>query len=399
MFPTLYHFFYDIFGAAPGFLKVINTFGFFVALSIGGAFWAMQTELKRLTLDGKLKGVDVIQTVGKPFGIPYYVSQAFFGFIFGYKIIYLLWESQGGANPQELIFSLDGSWLWGIVMMLAILGYSYYTDKKQQLPEPTTKTIRTDASVHMGTITTIALLSGFLGAKVFHILENLNHFSLSYVMDNLFSTGGWTYYGGLICGAAGVLIYCHRKGLNVLSILDSGAGAMMLAYGLGRFGCHFSGDGDWGIANPSPKPFAMPDWLWSYSYPNNVLGMEGFSHEGMKKIDGCTGDFCYELIDPVWPTPIYEASMAIGLFLIIWFVLRKRVSKRGNLFAFYMLFAGIERFIIEFIREHGESVYKAFGVTFSQAQMISLILIFGAIAWFVFGNRIRPKTETAQNLE
>jgi len=395
MFPTLYHFFNDLFGAAPGFLKVINTFGFFVAISIAGAFWAMSVELKRLTLKGDLKPVEVIQTTGKPFGLGYYISQAFFGFIFGYKIIFLLIESQKGGNPQELIFSSEGSWIWGTVLVIAILAYSYYLDKKQQLAEPKVETIKSDASIYMGTITTIALISGFFGAKVFHILENFNHFSVSYVVDNLFSTGGWTYYGGLICGAAGVLIFCHRKGLNVLSVLDSGAAPMMLAYGLGRFGCHFSGDGDWGIANPAPKPFALPDWFWSYSYPNNVLGMEGYSHEGMKQIEGMTGNFSYELIDPVWPTPIYEALMAIGLFAIIWFVLRKRVFKRGNLFAFYMLFAGIERFAIEFIREHGDSVYKAFGIVFSQAQMISLVLILGAILWFVFGNRNKPIVETA----
>jgi len=399
MFPTIYHFIQDIFGSAPGFLKVINTFGFFVALSIGGAFWAMQTELKRLTFQGKLKPVSIIQTIGKPLGVPYYISQVFFGFIFGYKIIFLLIESQNGANPQELIFSLDGSWFWGILIMALILGYSFYLDKKQRLAEPQKSTIETDASVYMGTITTIALISGFLGAKVFHILENFNAFSIDYVMGNLFSTGGWTYYGGLICGATGVLVYCRKKGLNILSVLDSGAAPMMLAYGLGRFGCHFSGDGDWGVPNPSPKPFALPDWLWSYSYPNNVLGMEGYTHEGMKKIDGCTGDFCYELINPVWPTPIYEALMAIGLFLIIWLVLRKRVVKRGNLFAFYMLFAGIERFIIEFIREHGDSVYKAFGIVFSQAQMISLLLILGGIAWFIFGSGKKQTKKTAQHLE
>ena len=399
MFPTIYHFIQDIFGSAPGFLKVINTFGFFVALSIGGAFWAMQTELKRLTFQGKLKPVSIIQTIGKPLGVPYYISQVFFGFIFGYKIIFLLIESQNGANPQELIFSLDGSWFWGILIMALILGYSFYLDKKQRLAEPQKSTIETDASVYMGTITTIALISGFLGAKVFHILENFNAFSIDYVMGNLFSTGGWTYYGGLICGATGVLVYCRKKGLNILSVLDSGAAPMMLAYGLGRFGCHFSGDGDWGVPNPSPKPFALPDWLWSYSYPNNVLGMEGYTHEGMKKIDGCTGDFCYELINPVWPTPIYEALMAIGLFLIIWLVLRKRVVKRGNLFAFYMLFAGIERFIIEFIREHGDSVYKAFGIVFSQAQMISLLLILGGISWFIFGSGKKQTKKTAQHLE
>ena len=40
-------------------------------------------------------------------------------------------------------------------------------------------------------------------------------------------------------------------------------------------GCHLSGDGDWGIVNLNPKPellnFLLPDWMWSYNYPNNVI--------------------------------------------------------------------------------------------------------------------------------
>jgi prolipoprotein diacylglyceryltransferase len=64
-----------------------------------------------------------------------------------------------------------------------------------------------------------------------------------------------------------------------------------------------------------------------------------------------------------------------------------------------MLFAGIERFIIEFIREHGDSVYNAFGIVFSQAQMISLLLILGGIFWFVFGSGKKQTEKTAQLLE
>ena len=394
MFPTLYHFIEYLFGGAPQFLQVINTFGFFVALAIGGAYWAMSKEMSRLSMEGRLKKVEIIETIGKPFEWSYYLSQGVFGFVFGYKIIYLLIQSQAGANPQEIIFSKDGSWLYGIIFTIAILAYSYYVDKKQRLESPQIKKVITDPSIYMGSITTIALISGFLGAKVFHILENFNHFSMSYVLDNLFSTGGWTYYGGLICGAAGVLIFCKTKGLSLLGILDSGAAPMMLAYGLGRFGCHFSGDGDWGVANLAPKPFPLPDWLWSYTYHNNVLGMEGFSHEGMQAIEGCSGNFCYELIQSVWPTPIYEAMAAIGLFAIIWFVLRKRVKSPGSLFAFYLLFAGLERFAIEFIREHGDSLYKFGGLVFSQAQMISLIFVAVALAWFA-KVRFLDKRETA----
>ena len=47
---------------------------------------------------------------------------------------------------------------------------------------------------------------------------------------------------------------------------------MMLAYGVGRLGCHFSGDGDWGDPNRFEKPLSiLPDWLWAYRYPNNVI--------------------------------------------------------------------------------------------------------------------------------
>ena len=54
-------------------------------------------------------------------------------------------------------------------------------------------------------------------------------------------------------------------------MLDIGGPGMMLAYSVGRIGCHMSGDGDWGIININPKPFSwLPDWLWAYTYPNNV---------------------------------------------------------------------------------------------------------------------------------
>jgi prolipoprotein diacylglyceryltransferase len=38
------------------------------------------------------------------------------------------------------------------------------------------------------------------------------------------------------------------------------------------------------------------------------------------------------------------------------------------------MFAGVERFLIESIREHGDSLYQIGEMLFSQAQMISLVL-------------------------
>jgi prolipoprotein diacylglyceryltransferase len=199
-------------------------------------------------------------------------------------------------------------------------------------------------------------------------------------------------------------MYCYSKKLNLLRVLDSGAPAMMLSYGTGRFGCHFSGDGDWGLANTHPTPAGLgwlPDWAWAYTYPHNVLGHGGNVGPEMVSIPGCTGDYCHQLAVPVWPTPLYEALMALGLFFIIWKVLRFKSTSPGNLFAWYMVFAGTERFLIEFIREHGSSLYRVGSLTFSQAQLISLLLLITGALWLLFlGKKVGSsgRSETAQGL-
>jgi prolipoprotein diacylglyceryltransferase len=392
VFPTLYHFIRDVFGIEIPALQILNTFGFFVALSIAGAFWAMSTEMRRRTALGQFKTVEVKSRVGAPYPLSDYIINGIFAFVFGYKILFLMFSGKDGFVPQEHIFTTEGNWMYGLLSALVVLGWRYRNDLKQRLPEPRVEVQTQSAEWHMGNITTIALLSGFAGAKLFHILENPSGLSLLAIADAFFSTGGWTFYGGLIAGGAGVLIYCYRKGINLLRMLDAGGPAMLLSYGIGRFGCQFSGDGDWGIANTGPKPLSwIPDWAWSYTYPHNVLGGQsgGMAPEGMIPIPGCTGDYCYELAVPVYPTPLYEALMGLMLFFVLWKFLRHRIQAPGKLFACYMVFAGAERFLIEAIREHGESLYSLGSVTFSQAQMISLLLMLGGELWLLK----KPSTE------
>jgi prolipoprotein diacylglyceryl transferase len=386
VFPTLYHFIKDVFGFEISALQILNTFGFFVALSIAGAFWAMSAEMKRRTALGQFQHVEVKTVLGAPYSPSDYLINGLFAFIFGYKILFLMFPSEANFIPQEHIFTAEGNLFLGLITVLIVLGWRYYADKKQRLPEPKIEIQTQSADWHMGNITTIALLSGFTGAKLFHILENPAGLSFAGIIDAFFSTGGWTFYGGLIGGAAGVLVYCRQKGISLLRMLDAGGPAMMLSYGIGRFGCQFSGDGDWGIANTAPKPFAwLPDWAWSYRYPHNVLGGQtgGFAPEGMVPIPGCEGDYCYQLAVPVYPTPLYEAILGLLIFFVLWKWLRHITQGPGKLFAWYMLFAGLERFAIESIREHGESLYKMGTITFSQAQMISLILILAGMAWLL----------------
>ena len=390
MFPTLYHFLKDLFGIELPFLQVVNTFGLFVAFAIGAAYWSVSNEFSRRTKLGQFKTNKKEVISGEAFPMSDYLFNGLLLFLFGFKFIYLMKNSGSGFVPQEHVLTWEGEWLWGLIIAVAGTYWRYQTDKKQRLNPPQKKEITLGLADEMGNITAIALISGFLGAKVFHIIETPGNFSFQAIASQFFTSGGWTFYGGLICGLGGVLIYTHKRGYPIIHVLDSAGPPMMLAYGVGRFGCHFSGDGDWGVANPSPNSW-LPDWAWAYKYPHNVLGKD-YASAGMEKIPGCEGSYCYQLIDPVYPTPLYEALMALTLFAVLWFWVRNLKINPGQALGVYLLFAGTERFIIELIREHGDSLYKVGNLIFSQAQMISTVLIvLGIGLWFAGSKNLLSK--------
>ena len=95
--------------------------------------------------------------------------------------------------------------------------------------------------------------------------------------------GGLTIYGGLIVGGIAVYVFARRNNMNFLRLADATSPGLLLAYGIGRMGCQISGDGDWGIPNPFPKPGWLswaPDWVWAYAYPNNVNAVYGPDRQG-----------------------------------------------------------------------------------------------------------------------
>ena len=205
----------------------------------------------------------------------------------------------------------------------------------------------------VGTLTIIAAVMGIVGSKLFHILENLDQFAAD-PTGMIFSRGGLTFYGGLIVAAVAVSWYARKKGIPVPILADAAAPGLMIAYGIGRIGCHLAGDGDWGVASDlSNKPGWLPEWLWSETYPNNILGVE---------LPG----------DGVFPTPLYEFAMCLVLFGVLW-GLRKHPFRYGWLFALYFVFTGVERFLIEQIRVN--NTFELLGMTVTQAEVISVAFI------------------------
>ncbi len=205
----------------------------------------------------------------------------------------------------------------------------------------------------VGTITVIAVVGGIIGAKIFHILENWGDFILD-PQGMIFSQGGLTFYGGLIFAPVGILWYVWQHKVSIPIFVDAAFPTVMLAYGIGRIGCHLAGDGDWGIpSNPDAKPGFIPDWLWGETYPNNILGLT-LPESG------------------VYPTSIYEFLMAALLFAVLW-SLRTHPFKAGWLSSLTVLFFGVERLLIEQIRVN--NLFDLFGMQVTQAEIISVIMI------------------------
>jgi phosphatidylglycerol:prolipoprotein diacylglycerol transferase len=369
MYPTISHLLFDLFGI--NIPLPIQTFGFWVAIAFIFASWIISNELKRKEKEGFLSSTKVNEIIGESLTTSEIISSLLTGFFIGFKFIEALFHYTDLVNnPQDFILSTRGNLLGGI-LIAAISFYLKWTENnKTKLATP--KTI--EKIVHpfelVGNMTMIAAVSGIIGAKIFHNLENMDSF-LADPIGQLISFSGLTFYGGLIAGAVSVIWYANKYKINTKHLIDSAAPGLMLAYGVGRIGCQMSGDGDWGIDNLAPKPEWMsflPDWMWSYTFPHNVI------NAGVP-IEGCTGNFCMELANPVWPTAFYEVIMSLAIFGILW-AMRKHIKVPGALFFIYLAFNGVERFFIEKIRINTE--YNILG-GITQAEIISFSLILTAI--------------------
>jgi phosphatidylglycerol:prolipoprotein diacylglycerol transferase len=187
-----------------------------------------------------------------------------------------------------------------------------------------------------------ALIGGIVGSRLYFIVDNYSDVNDD-LLGNLFSGSGLTWYGGLVGGALAVIAWARYRGFLGLGLLDVAAPALALGYAIGRVGCQLSGDGDYGKAWDGP---------WAMAYPDGTVPTD----------------------EAVHPTPIYE-TLAMGLGAWILWQLRDRV-RAGVLFALYLIYAGAERFLVEFLRRNEET---ALGLT--AAQLESLAMIAGGAVW------------------
>ena len=206
-------------------------------------------------------------------------------------------------------------------------------------------------------ITVAAVIGGILGAKLWYV-------ALTQDIDALLSRGRLVWYGGFLGGAAAVLLNGWRLRVPARWTMQLTAPALAAAYALGRVGCFLVND-DYG------RP---TDVAWGMRFP------EGLPPSTAGNIQHLFGITTAPGLDPatvlaVHPTQLYEVGMMLVVFGVLW-KLRRGSQGTGWLFALYLVFAGSERFLIEFLRAKDDRLLGPFTL----AQGMSVLLIFlGAV--------------------
>lgn len=186
------------------------------------------------------------------------------------------------------------------------------------------------------------LVWGFLGARIFYVLQNFSYYVKEPLKIFAVWEGGLIFYGGVITAFLGFGWIVRAKKWPFWKMLDFLVPYGALTHAFGRLGCFLNGC-CFGRAC---------DWPWAVRFP--------------------------ELSYAVHPTQLYEAVYDLLLFAFL-LKHRKQVRFEGEMGLLYFLLYGMGRFMIEFVREPS---WLGSGLTSN--QWLSAAIIAAAFIIFQF---------------
>jgi phosphatidylglycerol---prolipoprotein diacylglyceryl transferase len=249
---------------------------------------------------------------------------------------------------------------YGLMMMVAFLTGGWLVSlelRRRRLSED-----------YSADIVAAAVIGGVIGAKLWYV-------ALTRDPGALFARGGFVWYGGFIGGALAVILNGWRLRVPLRWTMQLVAPALAAAYALGRVGCFLVND-DYG------RPSSLP---WAMKFP------QGLPPSTAGNLHRLFGIAVPPGTDPstvlaVHPTQLYEVALMLAAFFVLW---RWRVRARpiGWLFGAYLVFAGVERFLVEILRAKDDRLLGPFTL----AQLTSVLLVaIGAYLWQAWREAAEP---------
>lgn len=203
-----------------------------------------------------------------------------------------------------------------------------------------------------------AVVGGIVGAKLWYVAL--------YGIDALFSRSGLVFYGGFLGGVIGVILVGWVKRVPIRWTMHLSAPALAAAYAVGRIGCFVVGD-DYG------RPTDLP---WAVAFPNGSPPSLAGIMERQFGTAFPPGTDPASLVG-VHPTQLYEVGIMLAVFALLW-SWRRRAGGTGWLFGAYLVLAGAERFLVEFLRAKDDRFLGP--LTLAQATGLTSIVI-GSLIW------------------
>ena len=223
---------------------------------------------------------------------------------------------------------------------------------------------------HADDLVFYAALGIILGGRIGYVLfYNLNYY-LQHPIDILkLWDGGMSFHGGVIGTSLGILYLARKEKLPWLRIHDYVACCVPFGLFFGRL-ANFVNHELWGA------PTSVP---WAVRFPELAI----------------TGDTV--LGPPRHPSQLYEAGLeGIVLFAILWWMFWRTDARYqpGKLVGAFVLFYGLFRFAIEFVREPDAQLIPFVAATgLHMGQWLSLPMIAGGLYLMLTAAKRRERVE------
>lgn len=202
----------------------------------------------------------------------------------------------------------------------------------------------------LGDLCFIVILVGIIGSRILYILMNPSDYLLQPLKMFKIWEGGLVIYGGIIGAMVAGIVYIKKNALPFWQIMDIIAPALALAQSIGRIGCFMAGCC---YGAPTDLP-----WGVKFSSPNSLAPIGECLH----------------------PTQLYHSLSNLVLFVILYYILKKKRAFTGQTFCLYLCLYPLFRFITEFFR--GDSrVYLMDHINLTQGLSI-VIFISGLYLYF-----------------
>lgn len=196
------------------------------------------------------------------------------------------------------------------------------------------------------------VIFGIIGARLYYVLFNLPYYSKNIVEIFEIWNGGLAIHGGIIFGLLSIIVFCKNRKMNVMRMLDIIVVGLIIGQAIGRWGNFFNSEA-YGAITTLEK-------LQSQGIPQFII------------------DEMYILGEYRQPTFFYESVGCVFGFLAMLIIRCGKYLKRGNLTAFYLVWYGILRFLVEGLRSDSLMLGPI-----KMAQAVSLLFVLIGIIIFI----------------